>query len=241
MILSGAVVAVDNKCALENSMYGNARESWIFLPTTSCLHRCCYNNSNGNYYYKLGCHSMFLLAFNNCSSNWLWVCNSYSAMDLPLYSVPSEERLFFYTVAFIGCCKFKVIIFFFFWKYSAYCTTPVWAALVCIDFSESLLSITRFFCRPISILNKIQSLLIIYKLKFFLPLLSIEIKIHIYVCVWFSAVANILLRLLMWSSREALEHAVMFGRVGQKMIVVSFLIYQLLPERGFNIKLDIGG
>lgn len=45
----------------------------------------------------------------------------------------------------------------------------------------------------------------------------------------------------MWSSREALEHAVMFGRVGQKMIVVSFLIYQLLPERGFNIKLDIGG
>lgn len=60
-------------------------------------------------------------------------------------------------------------------------------------------------------------------------------------CVWFSAVDNILLRLLMWLSREALEHAVMFGRIRQKMIVVSFLIYQLLPERGFNIKLDIGG
>lgn len=45
----------------------------------------------------------------------------------------------------------------------------------------------------------------------------------------------------MWLSREALEHAVMFGRIRQKMIVVCFLIYQLLPERGFNIKLDIGG
>lgn len=38
MILSGAVVAVDNKCALEKTVYGNAMESWIFLPSTTCLH-----------------------------------------------------------------------------------------------------------------------------------------------------------------------------------------------------------
>lgn len=37
MILSGAVVAVDNKCALEKAVYGNAVESWIFLPSITCL------------------------------------------------------------------------------------------------------------------------------------------------------------------------------------------------------------
>lgn len=50
MILSGAVVAVDNKCALEKTVYSNVKESWIFRSTASCLHQCCYNNSNGNYY-----------------------------------------------------------------------------------------------------------------------------------------------------------------------------------------------
>lgn len=38
MILSGAVVAVDNKCALEKTVYDNAMESWIFLSSTTCLH-----------------------------------------------------------------------------------------------------------------------------------------------------------------------------------------------------------
>lgn len=37
MILSGAVVAVDNKCALEKTVYDNAMKLWVFLPSTTCL------------------------------------------------------------------------------------------------------------------------------------------------------------------------------------------------------------
>lgn len=51
MILSGAVVAVDNKCALEKTVYGNAMELRMFLVLLACIDVVINSNSDNYYYY----------------------------------------------------------------------------------------------------------------------------------------------------------------------------------------------